>query len=205
MRVAALLLVASASGVERWFDVCPESDAVIHAWARTTVRFDAPCKTVKSEMLARIAGKNGWVDPHNAGTYELTSSVGDVVAADHVTGDGKYTDKLRFMFENADGGDDCEVSGCSVSQVARGVHEDCGPALFTRPRRSRRSSTGARTTATSTICTAAATSAARSRRRTLRRSPSTRRRRWARGRTSSSAAAGRSGSCRDTPSPRLGR
>ena len=81
MRVATLLLVASASAVERWFDVCPESDAVIHAWARTTVRFDAPCKTVKNEMLARIAGKNGWSDPHNAGTYELTSSVGDVVAA----------------------------------------------------------------------------------------------------------------------------
>ena len=95
----------------------------IHAWARTTVRFDAPCKTVKSEVLARIAGKNGWVDPHNAGTYELTSSVGDVVAASHVTGNGKYTDKLQFMFENADGGDDCELSGCSVSQVARGVHK----------------------------------------------------------------------------------
>ena len=81
MRVAPLLLLASASAVERWFDVRPESDAVIHAWGRTTVRFDAPCKTVKGEMLARIAGKNGWVDPHNAGTYELTSSVGDVVAA----------------------------------------------------------------------------------------------------------------------------
>ena len=141
MRVAALLLVTSASAVERWFDVCPESDAVIHAWARTTVRFDAPCKTVKNEVLARIAGKNGWVDPHNAGTYELTSSVGDVVAADHVTGDGKYTDKLRFMFENADGGDDCEVSGCSVSQVARGVHENHALMTLTglRPRRSPRS------------------------------------------------------------------
>ena len=158
--LATLVYIATgAAAVERWFDVCPESDAVIHAWARTTVRFDAPCKTVKGEVLARIAGKNGWSDPHNAGTYELESSVGDVVAADHVTGDGKYTDKLRFMFENADGGDDCEVSGCSVSQVARGVHEDCAPALVTRPRRSRRSSTGARTTATSTICTAAETSA----------------------------------------------
>ena len=160
--LTTLVFIASgAAAVERWFDVCPESDAVIHAWARTTVRFDAPCKTVKSEMLARIAGKNGWVDPHNAGTYALTSSVGDVVAADHVTGDGKYTDKLRFMFENADGGDDCEVSGCSVSQVARGVHENHSSITLTglRPRRSRRSSTGARTTATSTICTAAETSA----------------------------------------------
>ena len=123
--LAVLLYIANnAAAVERWFDVCPESDAVIHAWARTTVRFDAPCKTVKGEVLARIAGKNGWVDPHNAGTYELTSSVGDVVAASHVTGNGKYTDKLQFMFENADGGDDCEVSGCSVSQVARGVHKN---------------------------------------------------------------------------------
>ena len=183
MRFAALLLVAaSVSAVERWFDVCPESDAVIHAWARTTVRFDAPCKTVKGEVLARIAGKNGWSDPHNAGTYALESSVGDVVAATHVTGNGRYTDKLQFMFENADGGDDCEVSGCSVSQVARGVIKNCVNALVTplcplycsggtsncsggtsalvpvlRPRRSRRSSTGARTTAISTTCTAART------------------------------------------------
>ena len=61
------------------------------------------------------------------------------VAADHVTGDGKYTDKLRFMFENADGGDDCELSGCSVSQVARGVHENHALMTLTglRPRRSR--------------------------------------------------------------------
>ena len=109
--LTTLVYIASgAAAVERWFDVCPESDAVIHAWARTTVRFDAPCKTVKNEVLARIAGKNGWTDPHNAGTYELESSVGDVVAASHVTGNGKYTDKLQFMFENADGGDDCEVS-----------------------------------------------------------------------------------------------
>ena len=155
MRNLAVLLycVASAAAVERWFDVCPESDAVIHAWARTTVRFDAPCKTVKGEVLARIAGKNGWSDPHNGGTYELTSSVGDVVAADRVTGDGRYTDKLQFMFENADGGDDCEVSGCSVSQVVRGVHKNHSLMTLTglRPRRSRRSSTGARTTATSTI------------------------------------------------------
>ena len=88
--------------------------------------FDAPCKTVKNEVLARIAGKNGWSDPHNAGTYELTSSVGDVVAATHLTGDGKYTDKLQFMFENADGGDDCEVSGCSVSQVPRRPSKSTG-------------------------------------------------------------------------------
>ena len=137
--LAVLLYAATAAAVERWFDVCPESDAVIHAWARTTVRFDAPCKTVKSEVLARIAGKNGWTDPHNAGTYELESSVGDVVAAMHTTGNGKYTDKLRFMFENADGGDDCEVSGCSVSQVARGVHKITPLITLTglRPRRSR--------------------------------------------------------------------
>ena len=164
MRHLAVLLccVASAAAVERWFDVCPESDAVIHAWARTTVRFDAPCKTVKGEVLARIAGKNGWSDPHNGGTYELTSSVGDVVAANRMTGDGKYTDKLQFMFENADGGDDCEVSGCSVSQVAAASIKNHSITLTgLRPRRSRRSSTGARTTATSTICTAAGMSAAK--------------------------------------------
>ena len=157
--LTTLVYIASgAAAVERWFDVCPESDAVIHAWARTTVRFDAPCKTVKGEVLARIAGKNGWVDPHNAGTYALTSSVGDVVAANHVTGNGKYTDKLQFMFENADGGDDCEVSGCSVSQVAAASIKNHSITLNgLRPRRSRPLLIGARTTATSTICTAAGT------------------------------------------------
>ena len=70
--LTTLVYIASgAAAVERWFDVCPESDAVIHAWARTTVRFDAPCKTVKGEVLARIgalwkalsdADKQKWKD-----------------------------------------------------------------------------------------------------------------------------------------------
>ena len=55
----------------------------------------------------RGAGAHRWQEwvggPAGAGTYELTSSVGDVVAPlhDHVTGD-KLNDKLQFMFENAD-------------------------------------------------------------------------------------------------------
>jgi len=112
------LLVASAAALERWFDICPDSEAMVHAWARTTVKFDAPCATVKDEMLARLAGKN-WTDPHNSGTYALTFLSPFSVAAARTTGDGKYTDRLAFAFEEA--GEACELQGCSTSQVARCV------------------------------------------------------------------------------------
>lgn len=108
------MLVASAAALERWFDICPDSEAMVHAWARTTVKFDAPCDTVKDEMLARISGKN-WTDPHNSGAYALTFLSPFSVAAMRTTGDGKYTDRLAFAFEETK--KTCEVQGCSASQV----------------------------------------------------------------------------------------
>merc|ERR1719421_2384314 len=66
-------------------------------------------------MLARIAGKNGWVDPHNGGKYTLTSATDTVLLTQRVTGNGKYTDLQKFTLQ-ADGSG-CTVTACSESQV----------------------------------------------------------------------------------------
>ena len=59
-------------------------------------------------MIARANGENGWVDPHNGGSYSFTSTTSTDIAGTRTTGDSKYTDKYDFHFE-ADG------SGCKVS------------------------------------------------------------------------------------------
>ena len=55
--------------------------AAVKAEVEASIDAEATPQERNREVLARIAGKNGWSDPHNGGTYELTSSVGDVVAA----------------------------------------------------------------------------------------------------------------------------
>merc|ERR1712194_939414 len=80
------------------------------------------CDKVISEMLARVHGEDtgAWQDPHNHGTYlEEQDSPKDQLNFMRVTGDQKYTDKMRFTFADAsdeNGGAQCEVSGCSESQ-----------------------------------------------------------------------------------------
>lgn len=59
--LAAQALIVSA---------CPGSPAyVMHASASLTVDFAVSCQTVATEIVARVDGTGGWVDPHNAGTY----------------------------------------------------------------------------------------------------------------------------------------
>ena len=50
MRPLAVLLAATAAAVERWFDARKESDAVIHAWARTPCGSTRRAKAVKNEV-----------------------------------------------------------------------------------------------------------------------------------------------------------
>jgi hypothetical protein len=72
---------------------------------------------VYEEMTARIAGRGGWVDPHNAGVYSvLEGSVqGKELLSKRLTGNKKYTDLQRFDFSESGG--DCTMTGCSESQV----------------------------------------------------------------------------------------
>jgi len=73
------------------------------------------CSTVLAEIKARVAGTNGWIDPHNGGTYQITSESDSRVELTRTTGDKKYTDKMILTLE--DDGSGCSLSGCSESQV----------------------------------------------------------------------------------------
>mmetsp|Transcript_2760 Transcript_2760/g.3440 ORF Transcript_2760/g.3440 Transcript_2760/m.3440 type:complete len:356 (-) Transcript_2760:316-1383(-) len=97
---------------------CPGSKSFVHAKCSMTVKFPGnSCQEVATEMIARINGENGWKDPHNGGTYTLTSGSpqSSVLTTQRVTGNGKYTDLQKFTLNGA--GSSCEVDACSESQV----------------------------------------------------------------------------------------
>uniref|UniRef100_A0A7S0J3V4 Uncharacterized protein n=1 Tax=Calcidiscus leptoporus TaxID=127549 RepID=A0A7S0J3V4_9EUKA len=98
---------------------CPGSSApFFHASCKVSASAGALCSAVRAEMLARVNGQFGrWHDPHNNGTYQITdASDAGSLSLQRRTGDGKFTDKLRFVFtDSADG--PCDVQGCSESQV----------------------------------------------------------------------------------------
>jgi hypothetical protein len=72
-------------------------------------------------MTARIAGRDGWVDPHNAGTYSVEggSTEGKELHAKRITGNKKFTDLQLFQFSENGGtaSEGCLMTGCSESQV----------------------------------------------------------------------------------------
>merc|ERR1711920_59469 len=94
---------------------CPGSAAWVYAWSEQTTSINAGCDAVMTEIMDRVNGKNGWYDPHNRGTYSITSSSTNELDVQRKTGDGKYTDKIVLQFESSDS--TCVVKGCSESQV----------------------------------------------------------------------------------------
>jgi hypothetical protein len=71
---------------------------------------------VQGEIEKRVAGQYAdWHDPHNNGTYTITSSSDSEIALTRMTGNKKYTDKLLFTFSTID--TECYVTACSKSQV----------------------------------------------------------------------------------------
>lgn len=94
---------------------CPGSAApFMHAKCETEVKFSNSCDDVKKEILGR-ATSTTWVDPHNGGTYNLTTISDSFIAGQRLTGDKKYTDKFDFTFSTL--GASCVVQACSESQV----------------------------------------------------------------------------------------
>lgn len=96
---------------------CPSSPSTPHASCGTTVKAAASCADVAAEMVARVNGEAGWVDPHNGGTYSVLSSSATELQLKRVTGDhkpGPYTDLITF--ELAGSGATCVITGCSASQ-----------------------------------------------------------------------------------------
>ena len=106
-------------------DVCPGSKAWKSAKCRMKVSFsNDSCEYVELELMARLAGENGWIDPHNHGEYKLINSYPSqssdgsnikVIEGSRLTGDRKYTDLFRFFLQDVTSG--CEVEACSQSQV----------------------------------------------------------------------------------------
>jgi len=95
---------------------CPGSSAWIHAKCKMSVTFPTnSCADVAEEIKARVAGKDGWCDPHNKGVYTLDSSSATTLALHRKTGNGKYTDKQVLTLSGS--GQSCEVVACSESQV----------------------------------------------------------------------------------------
>jgi hypothetical protein len=85
---------------------------------QVNTNFINSCSTVQQEIKNRINGqKDGrWSDPHNNGTYTLISETVELFQIQRVTGDGKYTDLINFVFGAVDNAQ-CNVFACSESQV----------------------------------------------------------------------------------------
>mmetsp|Transcript_42278 Transcript_42278/g.88331 ORF Transcript_42278/g.88331 Transcript_42278/m.88331 type:complete len:360 (-) Transcript_42278:229-1308(-) len=97
---------------------CPGSASIVHASCQVSVTADATCLEVMSEMEARVAGisTGAWHDPHNNGIYSQQDKGANELTFQRLTGNKKYTDKLKFTFEDAPSGT-CNIHGCSESQV----------------------------------------------------------------------------------------
>ena len=97
---------------------CPTSGSSVHAGCEVAITFTNSCADVANEMVARVQGQyNAWHDPHNNGTYAITSSSSKDISIDRKTGDGSnYVDKIIYtLTPSASNG--CDVTGCSQSQV----------------------------------------------------------------------------------------
>jgi len=113
-KVAAALFVFAPTAA----GTCPGSNAWVHAKCEVMVEVHATCDEIIAEMEARVAGieKGTWHDPHNNGIYAILGREARELSMQRRTGNGKYTDKLMFTFEEMSPSK-CKVQGCSESQV----------------------------------------------------------------------------------------
>jgi len=115
-----LLLVAATTQASKEKQ-CPGSPAAIHAKCLMKVNFaSTPCSDVMEEAKLRAGQQEGWLDPHNRGTYEVLATTDNQLSLSRKTGDEKYTDLMDLTFESAtnDSGDEgCILHACSESQV----------------------------------------------------------------------------------------
>lgn len=111
--------------------ICPGSPAEMHAGVIMAAVFEESCDVVEAELVARLFGTAGWVDPHNRGAYSLTSRSAGMLRGQRVTGDGtNYTDKVVLQLSDLSQGSGawsvdpdltasphgCRLQGCSESQ-----------------------------------------------------------------------------------------
>mmetsp|Transcript_30358 Transcript_30358/g.56922 ORF Transcript_30358/g.56922 Transcript_30358/m.56922 type:complete len:352 (+) Transcript_30358:61-1116(+) len=98
---------------------CPGISWPMHAHCQVELTALANCDEVMGEMQARVVGisDGSWHDPHNNGTYSLLDQSSESLEFQRVTGNKMFTDKLKFTFEDFDGGRVCRIRGCSQSQI----------------------------------------------------------------------------------------
>jgi hypothetical protein len=99
-------------------DTCPGSASSVHAACQMSVTFTNSCDEVRAEVAARAKGSadGSWTDPHNKGIYTIKSDSTAVTDFAHLTGNKKYTDKVRFTYSSTSNGG-CQLEACSESQV----------------------------------------------------------------------------------------
>eukprot|EP00933_Yihiella_yeosuensis_P071080 TRINITY_DN79279_c0_g1_i1.p2 TRINITY_DN79279_c0_g1~~TRINITY_DN79279_c0_g1_i1.p2 ORF type:complete len:189 (-),score=40.31 TRINITY_DN79279_c0_g1_i1:475-1041(-) len=117
--VVALLGSSNANGVSEPPMQCPGTGHGVwfHAKASLLVTAKTSCSIVQDEIRARVKGENGWVDPHNHGTYSMISDQGGAMKLKRVTGNGKYTDMMVLTFAGLEEDSSCQIAACSESQV----------------------------------------------------------------------------------------
>lgn len=102
--------------------VCPGSSAWFFHTAcevRVTVH-NKTCGAVHAELISRVVDchEGKWRDPHNGGEYYFVHANSTYIRANRWTGNASITKYLDLMdFELVQKGIDCEMTGCSESQV----------------------------------------------------------------------------------------
>jgi len=102
---------------------CPGTSAQQYTAIQAKVTVNAPCNRVIDEIKARIKGTQtgAWIDPHNKGVYREVTHPDQhpetEIYVDHLTGNRKYVDSVKFTFLETTGRSKCDIAACSMSQV----------------------------------------------------------------------------------------
>ena len=127
MKTVFALLAASATTAQLAaadsIPTCPGSSAALHhASCNLSIQVQRGCETVQEEILARVAGENGWKDIHNGGQYKVLQNLPDAMALQRRTGGSTvlgqhFTDKINVHLASGGDSSSCTVSSCSESQT----------------------------------------------------------------------------------------
>jgi len=96
---------------------CPGHGGTFHARCEMVVHFQDSCARVSKEVTSRIKGVDSgkWEDPHNNGTYALTSATATKIEGSRNSSDDKYMDLWDMELEPTEE-NGCKVTACSESQ-----------------------------------------------------------------------------------------
>ena len=95
---------------------CPSPTTGVHAACEVTATVNGSCADAQAEVLDRLKGTDGWMDPHK-GSYNITSATSDLVMGSHLRDvDPNYMDHFILHFVNNTAvakAPSCNISSCS--------------------------------------------------------------------------------------------